>query len=220
LIQGAHTYLDTVHFLQPEEFMIHTEPTGISQNDFYLPEAVLDKMQKNRVAVVPTLTLMQGRGLPPAQMASQTRGLNYLTEDFIQYWMHQKPSFPVEFQKSFGAAAKFLMDKHVLILAGTDVNNPFCVPGFGLQQELMNLAHAGLSNLQVIQTATINPAKFLYMENELGTVTQGKQADLLILDDNPLADISNTQKIYAVIVNGRYLSSSDIKEMLNAQKKR
>jgi hypothetical protein len=220
LIQWAHNYLDTVHLLRPEEFMVYTEPTGISQKDFYLPETILEKMQKNRVAVVPTLTLMQGRGLSAAQMATRTLGLNYLTEDYVQYWMHQKPSFPVEFQKSFGAAAKFLMNKNVLILAGTDVNNPFCVPGFGLQQELMNLAQAGLSNLQVIQTATINPAKFLYMENELGTVTEGKRADLLILDDNPLVDISNTKKIYAVIVNGRYLSRSNISDMLNAQKKR
>jgi hypothetical protein len=220
LLQWAHNYLDTVHNLRAEEFMVQTEPTGISLKDFYLPESVLDKMQKDRVAVVPTLTLMQGRGLPPAQMAVQTQGLNYLTEGFVQYWMHQQPAFPIEFQKSFGAAAKFLMDKNVLILAGTDVNNPFCVPGFGLHQELINLAQAGLTNLQVIQTATINPAKFLYLENELGTVTEGKRADLLILDENPLLDIRNTQKIYAVIVNGRYLSRSEITEMLSAQKKR
>jgi imidazolonepropionase-like amidohydrolase len=74
--------------------------------------------------------------------------------------------------------------------------------------------------LQVIQTATINPARFLYMENVLGTVTEGKFADLLILDENPLNDISNTQKIFAVIVNGKYLSHSDIAEMLKAQEKR
>jgi imidazolonepropionase-like amidohydrolase len=94
------------------------------------------------------------------------------------------------------------------------------VPGFGLQQELINLHEAGLTNLQVIQTATINPAKFLYMENKLGTVTEGKFADLLILENNPLVDISNTQKINAVIVNGRYISHSDIAVMLKVQKKR
>jgi len=100
------------------------------------------------------------------------------------------------------------------------VNNPFCVPGFGLQQELINLHNAGLTNLQVLQTATLNPAKFLYKENELGTVTEGKLADLLILDDDPLSDISNTQKINAVVVNGRYFSKEDIARMLDAQKKR
>jgi Amidohydrolase family len=219
-IQWAHDYLDSVHVLQPPKFMVLTEPTGISGKDFYLSDAVLDKMREDRVAIVPTLTLLQGRGISPSQMAIQTKGLNYLTEDFVQYWMHQEPAFPPEFIKSFGAAAKFLMDKNVLILAGTDVNNPFCVPGFGLQQELINLHEAGLTNLQVIQTATINPAKFLYMENKLGAVTEGKFADLLILDDDPLVEISNTQKIYAVIVNGKYISHSDIVEMLKVQKKR
>ncbi len=219
-IQWAHDYLDTVHVLKPEQFMVLTEPTGISENDLYLSDDVLAKMQTNRVAVVPTLTLMQGRGLSTTQMVNETQGLNYLTEDFVQYWEHQEPIFPPEFIKYFGAAAKFLMDKNVLILAGTDVNNPFCVPGFGLQQELINLHEAGLTNLQVLQTTTINPARFLYMENVLGTVTEGKFADLLILDDNPLNDISNTQKIFAVIVNGKYISHSDITEMLNVQKKR
>jgi Amidohydrolase family len=219
-LQWAHEYLDTAHVLQAAQFMVHTEPTGISAKDFYLSESVLDKIRKNRVAIVPTLTLMQGRGISSAEMMKQTQGLNYLSEDFLEYWEHQEPIFPPELLKSFGAAAKFLMDKDVLILAGTDVNNPFCVPGFGLQQELMNLHEAGLNNLQVIQTATINPAKFLYMENELGSVSEGKIADLLILDGNPLVDISNTQKINAVIVNGKYISYSDISEMLRAQKKR
>jgi imidazolonepropionase-like amidohydrolase len=219
-LQWAHDYLDTVHVLQAAQFMVQTEPTGISAKDFYLSETVLDNMRKKRVAIVPTLTLVQGRGIPSAQMVIQTQGLNYVSGDFVDYWKHQEPIFPPELLKSFGAAAKFLMDKNILILAGTDVNNPFCVPGFGLQQELINLHEAGLSNLQVIQTATINPARFLYMEKMLGTVTEGKFADLLILDENPLTDISNTQKIYAVIVNGKYISHSDITDMLKAQKKR
>ncbi len=219
-IQWARDYLDSVHVLQASQFMVHTEPTDISEKDFFLSEAVLDKIRENRVAIVPTLTLMRGRGLATAQLVKQTKGLDYMAEDFIKYWEHQEPAFPPELIKSFGAAAKFLMNKNVLILAGTDVNNPFCVPGFGLQQELINLHEAGLTNLQVIQTATINPAKFLNTENKLGTVTEGKFADLLILDDNPLVEISNTQKIYAVIVNGKYISHSDITEMLMAQKKR
>jgi imidazolonepropionase-like amidohydrolase len=220
LVKWSHHYLDTVHSTKDPEFMVHNEPLGVSAKDFYLPPAVLNKMIKNRVAIVPTLTLAQGRSENSGLMAKRTRGLEYLTPEFVNYWIHQAPAFPTEFEQTFGAAAKFLMDKGVLILAGTDVNNPFCVPGFGLQQELVNLRHAGLTNLQVLQTATINPARFLYRENELGTVTAGKLADLLILDDNPLVDISNTQKINAVIVNGRYFSKNDLKEMLEAQRKK
>jgi imidazolonepropionase-like amidohydrolase len=202
------------------EFMVHTEPLEVSEKDFHLPPAVLNKMITNRVAVVPTLTLARGRSIGAELMAKQTKGLEYLSLGFVNYWMHQPTAFPAEFEKSFGIAAKFLMNKGVLILAGTDVNNPFCVPGFGLHQELINLHNAGLTNLQVLQTATINPAIFLYREKELGTVETGKLADLVILEDDPLSDISNTQKINAVIVNGKYLSKDDIKSLLDAQRKR
>ncbi len=219
-LKWSHHYLDTVHSTTDGQFMVRNEPPRVSEKDFYLPSAVLNKMIKNRVAVVPTLTLAQGRSISADIMAKRTKGLEYLTSGFVSYWMRQKPVLPVELEQTFGAAAKFLMDKGVLILAVLMLIIRFCVPGFGLQQELINLHNAGLTNLQVLQTATLNPAKFLYKEKELGTVTAGKLADLLVLDDNPLSDISNTQKINAVIVNGKYISKDDIKQILEAQKKR
>ncbi|HEY4875280.1 MAG TPA: amidohydrolase family protein [Puia sp.] len=220
LLKWSKHYLDTVQSTKDVEFMVHTEPLDVSEKDFQISPVVLNEMIKNRVAIVPTLTLVQGRSKNPELTAKQTKGLEYLSAGFVNYWMRQIPAFPAELEKTFGAAAKFLINKGVIILAGTDVNNPFCVPGFGLQEELINLHNAGLTNLQVLQTATINPAKFLYKENELGSVTTGKLADLVILEDNPLSDISNTQKINAVIVNGKYLSKADITRMLNAQRKR
>ena len=219
-LQWAARYLDTLHYPKNGSFMIHGESLTVTEKDFKMAPAVLNKMIQNRVAVVPTLTITYGYSTPSDLMVKRTKGVNYLSAGFVDYWMKKTPEFPPELTRTFGAAAKFLSDKGVLILAGTDVNNPFCVPGFGLQQELLNLREAGLTNLQVLQAATLNPAKFLYREKELGTVTQGKLADLLVLDDNPLSDIANTQKINAVIVNGKYLSKDDIAQMLAAQKKR
>jgi imidazolonepropionase-like amidohydrolase len=219
-LKWSHHYLDTVHSNRDGQFMVRNEPLGISEKDFYLPPAVLEKMIKNRVAIVPTLTLAQGRSIDGKTMAKKTEGLEYLSTGLLSYWKRQRPVLPEELVRSFGDAARFFMNKGVLVLAGTDVNNPFCVPGFGLQQELVNLHNAGLTNLQVLQTATLNPAKFLYKEKELGTVTAGKQADLLVLDDNPLVDIRNTRKINAVIAGGKYIPKADIKAMLLAQKKR
>jgi imidazolonepropionase-like amidohydrolase len=219
-IEWAHHYLDTVHSTRDVQFMLRIEPLGISENDFRLSGEMLEKMVRGRVAVVPTLTLAQGRSTMADSMVKRTKGLEYLSVGFVNYWKRQAPAFPGEFVQDFGAAARFLMNKGVLILAGTDVNNPFCVPGFGLQQELVNLHQAGLTNLQVLQTATINPAKFLYMEKDLGTVSVGKLADLVVLDGNPLVEIGNTQKIGAVIVNGKYFSRDDIGRMLDGQRKR
>jgi imidazolonepropionase-like amidohydrolase len=105
---------------------------------------------------------------------------------------------------------------HVPLLAGTDVGlgNPYTYAGFSLQQELTYLVGAGLTPLEALQAATINPAKFLNKEKELGTVEKGKLADLVLLDGNPLDDIHNTAKINAVVANGKYFSRNDLDELL------
>jgi imidazolonepropionase-like amidohydrolase len=74
--------------------------------------------------------------------------------------------------------------------------------GLGSQVEVTLLVEAGLTPLQALQTATINAARMIGKEKELGTVERGKQADLLILDANPLADIANVRRIHRVIKGG------------------
>ncbi|MGH9958672.1 MAG: amidohydrolase family protein, partial [Pyrinomonadaceae bacterium] len=69
---------------------------------------------------------------------------------------------------------------------------------------------------EALQAATINPARFLGRLDSLGTVERGKIADLVLLDANPLESISNTQRIYAVILNGKYLSRVELNQMLAA----
>src|SRR5579862_8847295 len=100
-------------------------------------------------------------------------------------------------------------------LAGTDTApGVYIFPGFSLHEELQRFVAAGFTPMEALQTATINPAKFLGMEDRLGTIEKGKLADLVLLDANPLDDIRNTQKIAAVIVDGRYLSRTDLDRML------
>lgn len=82
---------------------------------------------------------------------------------------------------------------------------PGAFPGFGLHDELRLLVEAGLTPLQVLQSATLNPARFLGRTDDLGTVEAGKLADLVLLDANPLEDIGNTRRIRAVVVDGRLL---------------
>lgn len=101
----------------------------------------------------------------------------------------------------------------VQILAGTDTLF-LNIPGFGLHEELALLVDAGLTPAEALQTATINPAKFLNLEDSLGTVERGKLADLVLLEANPLANISNTQRISAVVVNGRYLPKETLQKLL------
>lgn len=91
------------------------------------------------------------------------------------------------------------------ILAGTDSAAPNVFPGSSLHEDLSFLVQAGLTPMQALQAATKNSAEFLEKLQTQGTVEQGKFADLLLLDANPLDDIHNTQKIHAVILRGRLL---------------
>jgi imidazolonepropionase-like amidohydrolase len=100
------------------------------------------------------------------------------------------------------------------ILAGSDAPFPFCVPGFSLHDELELLVEASLSPTEALQSATIRPAEFLGRDGSLGTVEQGKVADLVLLDGNPLEDIRNTRRIAAVVVNGVYLPRGILDRML------
>ncbi|MCI0625221.1 MAG: amidohydrolase family protein [Acidobacteria bacterium] len=102
----------------------------------------------------------------------------------------------------------------VPFLAGTDMGTAHIYPGGGLHDELTLLVEADFTPMEALQTATRNPAQFLGLSDSLGTVEQGKIADLVLLDADPLEDIRNTQKIRAVIVNGRYLDRSALDKLL------
>ncbi|MDQ6706274.1 MAG: amidohydrolase family protein [Acidobacteriota bacterium] len=104
----------------------------------------------------------------------------------------------------------------VPLLAGTDTGDPYTVPGFELHDELELLVRAGLTPLRALQTATLEPAKLLREEQSMGAVRAQYTADLVLLDANPLSDIRNTRKVAAVVVNGQYLSKSDLAGMLQS----
>lgn len=102
------------------------------------------------------------------------------------------------------------------MLAGSDAANPYVIPGFSLHDELEYSVQAGLSSLEALQTATINPAKFLHKDKEIGIIAKGMYADLVLLDANPLENISNTKKISAVIANGKLFQRADLDKLLTA----
>jgi imidazolonepropionase-like amidohydrolase len=110
---------------------------------------------------------------------------------------------------------KAMHDAGIPFLAGTDTPpGVYVFPGFSLHEELQRFVAAGFTPMEALQTATLNPVKFLGMDDRVGTIEKGKLADVLLLDANPLDDISNTEKIAAVVVNGRYLSRSDLDQLL------
>lgn len=109
---------------------------------------------------------------------------------------------------------RLLHEAGVPILAGTDVGNPFLVPGRSLHRELARLTEAGLSPLDALRAATLSPARTFGLEDELGTVEAGKLADLVLLEANPLERIENAGRIAAVVRNGRLLRRADLDALL------
>jgi imidazolonepropionase-like amidohydrolase len=106
----------------------------------------------------------------------------------------------------------------VVVLAGTDALVPGVVPGFSLHDELRALVIAGLTPRQALESATSAPCAWLGQLQDCGIVAPGARADLLLLDADPLANISNTRQIYAVIVRGRYVARAELDRRLRELK--
>lgn len=100
------------------------------------------------------------------------------------------------------------------LLLGSDSPQIFNVPGFALHRELEYLVNAGLTPFEALQSGTANAARFFAAENSFGTVRAGLEADLVLLDANPLEKIINSTRIHGVMVRGQWLSRADLDRML------
>jgi hypothetical protein len=107
---------------------------------------------------------------------------------------------------------KALADNNVTIIAGTDANTTCTVPGFSLHDELQSLHNSGMTNAQVLYSATVAPAK--WMQTNSGKIEIGYNADLVLLENNPLENINKTRPINAVIRDGKLLNKQQLDAIL------
>lgn len=106
----------------------------------------------------------------------------------------------------------------VPLMAGSDAPEFFVVAGFALHDELKTMVESGLTPYAALQTATINPATFLGMNKRTGTIAVGKEADMVLLNKNPLEDINNTRTIVGVSSGNRWLEAEALNKMLEEVK--
>ena len=212
---------------KPRFFGAHVKQLRQAMLDSYSPgkaAALFALFKSQGTWQCPTLTLLRmfGYGDDPAFLNDSRR--KYVPKVLLAFWDpaavdggRSPEDFAFsrrEFQRDLELVGA-MQKSGVGILAGTDTSNPFCFPGFSLHDELGLLVQAGLSPLQALQAATLNPARFLGREEDLGSVERGKIADLVLLDANPLDDIANTKKIFAVIYGGRFLPRASLDQMLS-----
>jgi len=94
--------------------------------------------------------------------------------------------------------------------AGTDTPIAFAAPGYSLHSELEMLVRAGLSPMEALEAATVRPAEFFGLSGEMGTIEEGRLADLVLLTGNPLEAISNTRTVEAVVSKGEFLGRDEL----------
>lgn len=200
--------------------------TMIDTFNYHKATALFALLKKNHTWQCPTLTVLRSSAFLNDPNFRNDPRLKYLPSQMTAAWdpttdFRFKERTAGDFELSRLVFAKLkelvgMMQKSgVEFLAGTDTPNPYCFPGFSLHDELALMVEAGITPMEALKTATINPARFLGIENSLGTIKPGKLADLILLDANPLQDIRNTQKIEVVVSNGRLLDREALDRMLS-----
>lgn len=199
------------------DYLVHSVDDEIVKDDFV-------KLLKDRKTVLcPTLVVADGynkvfgqeyafsmnefTGSNPYQLGTLF-DLKHLPEPIIKLYREQtrKGKATNKTQDSICLVnLKKLSDAGVRIAAGTDAGNIGTMHGGSYLSELLKMKEAGMSNWQVLQSATINPMYFLNKQNEAGSIAKGKMADLVLLSANPLDDLNNLTKIELVVNKGNLI---------------
>jgi imidazolonepropionase-like amidohydrolase len=201
--------------------------TQVRALDSYSEEkatALMARFARNRTWQVPTLVVLRNYSkLNDPAITSDDR-IKYMPAFMRSFWEPKALRAKLtaadfeNLQRAYRKDVELLGKMHhagVPILAGTDVSNPFCFPGFSLHDELALLVQAGLTPMEALQSATRDAAKYLGETDSWGTVEKAKNADLVLLDANPLDDIHNTRKIAAVVLHGKLIKREALQKMLN-----
>lgn len=187
--------------------------------------ALFKHFVKHKTWQVPTLTMLRANSFLNDNDFKNDSRLKYIPAPVRKFWDTQtqlrfKNRTSEDWAKRktlFQRRLELVSDMHhagIEFLTGSDAPLLYTFPGFSLHDELALLVKAGFKPMEALQTATIHPARFLGRQADLGTVEKGKLADMVLLDADPLEDIGNSQKIRAVILNGKYLDRTDLDRML------
>jgi hypothetical protein len=175
------------------------------------------RLVRNGTYLTPTLT--QLRGARATEDMADDPLMRFVPAALAQRWHSGRRQLSDDDRRIMVLQARSVALAHaagVQLLAGTDASDePFVYPGSTLHEELQLLVrNAGLTPLEALRTATLNPARYLGAADSLGSVQAGRMADLVVLEANPLDDIRNTTRIFAVVANGRLVDGAERERLL------
>jgi amidohydrolase family protein len=211
-LDGLEHIWSVFNFIIPPEEAVRPDPRANLDLQNPLAESLIATLADRKVFVDPTLVVFRNMILlNDLEEVRHHPDLAHVPSPMLEYWRSYLESANLspatretrrkEFKK-YQELTGLLHRAGVPLLAGTDTPEPFVPPGFSLHQELELLVESGLSPAAALAAATINNARALGREDQLGTVSPGKLADLVILTADPTIDIRNTRRIHAVVRGG------------------
>jgi imidazolonepropionase-like amidohydrolase len=221
---GMSAKLRTEKAREGETFML----TNFSESRM---RDVVKVLKQNKTYIVPTVVTNRGSYFSNDSSFTSDDRVAYLAEGTRTYWnetikadlQNHSPEDWQNYRKRYDVEkkiVKILADEKVNIMAGTDFDNPYAFPGFSLHDEIALYVAFGMKPIAALRTATINPVTYLNMTDSLGTIEKGKRADFVLLNGNPLKDITNTKNIFAVMSNGKLFTSGELQNLKDEVLKR
>lgn len=189
-------------------------------------DELVQMAKKHKVWIVPTQSLFERWFAPiDADELLKQPEMIYMPASTLIDWKKRKeastiedPTFNEAQWKMFDSIRKHLIwalnkDGHGMLL-GSDAPQLFNVPGFSIHHEIQGMLGAGMTPLEIIQSGTIHPAAYFRMEDTFGEIKEGLDADLVLLDSNPLENMSALKEISGVLLRGRWIPREEIEEKL------
>ena len=187
---------------------------------------LVNGLREHRVWVVPTQCLAE-RWIAADKSPEELRGapeMKYMNPTTVDQWTENKKRQMAVAGYNAEEVGKYVALRRQLIkacsqggvglLLGSDAPQVFNVPGFSVHHELRYLVQSGLTPFEALKTGTVNVAAFYNQSSTSGTVTAGKVSDLVLLNGNPLSDISATQSVEGVMLGSQWLPKAFVESEL------
>jgi imidazolonepropionase-like amidohydrolase len=230
-VAHAEEYLDAYFFYKMDESIKsadqETQKRFVAEQEKRIPQ-LAQATAKAGTWVVANLTAYQNIALQIEDLDAALRreGVKYMIPGIAPHWMPERNTYARRFKRDtaprFRAQYRLLektvkgfRDAGVRLLAGTDALNPCVVPGFSIHDELRYLVAAGLTPYEALRTPTVNAAEFLGAAQTSGIIAVGKQADLILVNGDPLKDVSNASRRAGVMLRGWWLAEEELQQMLD-----
>ena len=188
-------------------------------------EDVVRQTREAGVSVIPTMALWEVlRGAATLPSLAGMAGLQYMPPQMVDGWTesHRNRRGDPDFDEATAQQVienrmrilEALHEGGVQILFGTDAPQQFSVPGFSIHREVERMQEAGMTPYEIIASATRNIGTYFEDKDDFGAIEEGHRADMMLLEANPLDDVSNVGERAGVMVRGRWLSEDFIQQQL------